>query len=460
MNKCFPPFFTRLYSSLFFAIFASVLLTFLVLDQWNEKDAVEDFIADTVFIKKILETQRHNTNLDVGDFYHQIDSDNYPFDVDWLSATEQGPPCDDCEYVNKLHGVEVYERESGAMLSLHSFPNSLAKLIIMDKPEEGEHGYNQGNEQEYGILPDNMREEPFDVEEFSLLILLSVIVIVIGLVLYLPLRKLQKEINYLDDVSEQFGQGNLQVRANNHLSEPLTSLAKSFNAMADSLSSKVNESQVFAQAVPHELRTPLSRMQLATGILRKQGASAEQITLVDNIDQYIDDLDELCGQVIQFSQLNIQINQADYQHIDVNDFIEHRLEQLQLDKNVLVTVNLPEHASFYSHTLNLRLIIDNMLKNAVNHARNKVVISVVQVKSHEKKCVEIVVEDDGVGISAQDYETIFIPYSRLDNSRSRKTGGLGMGLAITKSSVQQLGGEIAVEKANLGGAKFVVTLPN
>jgi signal transduction histidine kinase len=300
-----------------------------------------------------------------------------------------------------------------------------------------------------------MSNEPFDIEEYSIFILLFVIVVVIGLVLYLPIRKLQKEINHLNQISFQLGSGNLKVRASNSLAEPLTILAKSFNKMADALSNKVNESQVFAQAVPHELRTPLSRIQLATGILRNKNLTAEQTSLVDNIDQYIDDIDELCSQIIQFSKLNIQTEENDCEYINLNNFITHRISQLILNPLIPVTVNFTEIITINCKAAHLRLIIDNMIKNAVAHAKSKVTISV----SIAVNKIEIIIADDGKGIAEKDYDIIFIPYARLDNSRTRKTGGLGMGLAITKGAVNQLAGEINVSNSTSGGALFKISLP-
>jgi signal transduction histidine kinase len=96
-----------------------------------------------------------------------------------------------------------------------------------------------------------------------------------------------------------------------------------------------------------------------------------------------------------------------------------------------------------------------MIKNAVTHAKSKVSVSVTKVE----KLLEIIIADDGKGILEQDYDTIFMPYARLDNSRSRKTGGLGMGLAITKSAVNQLGGTINISKSSSGGALFTISLP-
>lgn len=443
MNNLFTPFFTRLYGSLFLAIFTSVFLTFAILEKWNEQDATEDFVSDTLFFKELLEVQRQKAKIKASDFYSDIDNSLYPFEIDWLGSNDIRILCNDCIYLNSHENVDVYALENGELLSTHSVPNTSDRFIIKDKLEEPE------------FLDYEQPEELFDIEEYSIFILLFVIVVVIGLVLYLPIRKLQKEINHLNLISYKLGNGNLKVRASNSLSEPLTMLAKSFNKMAEALSNKVNESQVFAQAVPHELRTPLSRIQLVTGILRNKSLTTEQTSLVDNIDQYIDDIDALCSQIIQFSKLNIQPDKNDCEEVNLNDFLAYRISQLILNPIIPVVVNFTEIITLNCKAANLRLIIDNMIKNAVSHAKSNVIVSVNKVGN----MLDITFEDDGKGIPEKDYDTIFIPYARLDNSRTRKTGGLGLGLAITKGAVNQLGGEIHVSSSITGGAQFKITLP-
>lgn len=442
MNNYITPFFTRLYGSLFLAIFTSVFLTFFILDKWNEHDAVEDFVNDTIFVNNLLESQRKIKKIQANDFYSNIDKQDYPFDIGWLGAKDIRQLCTECVFLNSHKNIDVYELEDGELLAIHAIENTSDKFIIKDKSQELElNGYD---------LP----EESFDIEEYSIFILLFVIVVVIGLALYLPIRKLQKDINHLNLISSQFGKGELKSRAN-HLSEPLTILAESFNRMALALSNKANESQIFAQAVPHELRTPLSRIQLATGILRKKSTSSEQVDLVNNIDQYITDIDELCSQIIQFSKLNIQTDENSNEEFNLNHFIEHRISQLTLNSTICVDAHFTENITVNCNAANLRLIIDNLLKNAVSHAKSNVIVNVNKVVAF----VEISIEDDGKGIPKQDYETIFIPYARLDNSRTRKTGGLGMGLAIVKSAVNQLDGEISISSSASGGARFKIKLP-
>ena len=126
-----------------------------------------------------------------------------------------------------------------------------------------------------------------------------------------------------------------------------------------------------------------------------------------------------------------------------------------VEYTICVDAHFTENITVNCNAANLRLIIDNLLKNAVSHAKSNVIVNVNKVAAF----VEISIEDDGKGIPKQDYETIFIPYARLDNSRTRKTGGLGMGLAIVKSAVNQLDGEISISSSASGGARFKIKLP-
>lgn len=441
MNKFITPFFPRLYGTLFLAIFTSVFITFFILDKWSEHDAVEDFVADTILIKNLLESQRTAQKMQANLFYSNINNRLYPFDIDWLGSKELAAVCRNCTYLSSHKNIDVYELDNGALLSIHTIANTSSKFIIKDKLTASEH-FNQ-----------DLPSEPVDIEEYSVFILLTVIIVVIGLTLYLSIRRLQKDITHLNLISRQFGKGDLTARVK-PLPEPMTTLANSFNKMALSLSSKVNESQIFAQAVPHELRTPLSRIQLATGILRKKSTCSEQIALVDNIDQYITDIDELCSQVIQFSKLNIQPETDCYKELNVNHFIEYRISQLLLKETITIEANFNQIINVNCHAANLRLVIDNLLKNAVQYAKERVVINVLKIEMS----LEITVEDDGPGIAKDDYEMVFIPYARLDGSRTRKTGGIGLGLAIVKSAVNQLGGKISVANSSSGGASFKVTL--
>ncbi|EDQ01748.1 sensor histidine kinase [Shewanella benthica KT99] len=253
------------------------------------------------------------------------------------------------------------------------------------------------------------------------------------------------------------------VRASPKLSEPVKALATSFNQMAESITETVKENQIFAQAVPHEMRTPLSRIQLATGLLRKSSTEPQQVALLDNIDTYIDDIDELTKQVLTFSKLNAAIGEdksISKQVIKLEAYLDERIIQLNQDKtkNVILYCHQQELECDPAY---LRLMFDNLVKNAIRYAKSTVIIC-VEIKEVNQADTQLIitVADDGPGIAKEDFDTIFIPFSRLDKSQNQQTGGLGLGLAIAKAATKRMSGELSVSRPPDGGASFSCRIPS
>lgn len=443
MIKLPSSFFAKLYRYIFVAMLSSVALTFIVIDRWNERSSSEDFVRDTLMVKAQLEAQRQSTDLSVPSFYQSLNSFWLPFDIKWQPTGSMPKYCDDCEYLDKHHNVSVYEAIDGRLISVHALPENQGTLVIGDRDEET-------------ILPANMAEaDVIDLEDSAMIIFCIFIIFSSGIALYLPLRNLQKDINHLDHISEQIGRGEFDVQKETELSAPLNKLADSLHVMASALSHKFNDSQVFAQAVPHELRTPLSRIQLATGILRQKSPSEDQLALIDNIDDYIDDIDELCSQIITFSKLSINNKPVPKQSLNIGEFIHTRVQQLDLPSDKAVSVSGMPDIELAVNEVNFRLVVDNLLNNAGLYAMHQVVVIIEQ----DKNSVTLRVTDDGAGILDQDKADVFVPFARVDKSRNRKTGGLGLGLAITAAAVNTLNGSITIEDATPSGASFIVILP-
>ena len=444
MNKLFSSFFARLYGYIVIAMLASMLLTFAVLDNWNEHNNTEDFVEDTLFVVAVLERQRHEKAQTAQVFYPLLDSLLYPFEVNWINNTSIESKCADCEFIGSYKNVDVYERLDGLLVAVHRLTQAMPGVLLLQDKQT--------------LLPEHRDENlfyAFDLEAYAVEVVCVFIILASGAALYLPLRQLKRNIIHLDDVSEKIGAGDFSVRANKDLPVPLNKLADRFNTMAKELSSKFNESQIFAQAVPHELRTPLSRIQLAAGILRQHMPTEEQLTLIDNIDQYIDDIDGLCTQIIAFSKLNLQSEQSSKKQVSLVNFINTRIQQLALDPDIEIRVYCATSIDLFVNEVNLRLVLDNLLKNAVLYAHQQVT---VRIESKEAQVV-LFIEDDGDGIPEQDRANIFIPFARLDKSRNRNTGGLGLGLAITSAATKAMHGSISVTDADPHGAKFMVVIP-
>jgi len=434
MIRLFNSFFGRLYGALFVAIIASLLLTILIIEQWDSQEGDEDFVKDSVYISNILEQNRSKTGESAEQFYSSLISELYPFAIRWIQ-NDQGY-CESCTLFAQHDKKMFYKLPDGRLSLALSIADEAGFLVVQDHNENVHHTY----------------EEPIHIEDVTISLLCLLIVIAAAIALYRPLSRLESNILELNQVAQKLGNGDLSARANLPAAPPLTELVQQLNTMALALDNKFTESQIFAQAVPHEMRTPLSRIQLAIGLLRKYSLQKEQLELIDNIDNYIDDLDSLCSQILQLSKLNMFANNFVEVKINLMDFITSRLLTISHNKKIKMVVDCEETLIIKTSNVNLRLVVDNLLNNAAKYADKMVVVT---AKQHEQ-FIQIVVQDDGIGIPEHEQENVFVPFARVDKSRNRRTGGLGLGLSIAKAAAQAIGANISVENIRPKGTSFKV----
>lgn len=437
--------FTRLYISMIIALCASILLTTQFLQSYLDKDAIEDFVRDTSYAYQHIQQMWQEESLTAKTYFEDTQSPKpyFHFDLMWLQKWDKQSPCDECRYLSSIKNIPVYENNDGMLFSVYPIPDSENVLVISDR-------------QPLDIVETEESMWYQDVEDLLPIIIFGIALSVIGGVLYYPTRQLHKEIDALIRTQRLFGQGFLHTRAEEDIPDPLNDLAINFNAMAEEIGNKVKEGLVFAQAVPHEMRTPLSRIQLASGLLRKSCNEKKQIELLDNIDTYIDDLDELTAQVVAYSRLNsthIAKETKQEQSIALKDFILSRISVLQHHSGINIQLEIDEYSKLVCNPIHLRLLVDNLLKNALQYTQSRIVILEKSIEGQQI----LTVEDDGPGIPKEQRKYIFVPFARLDKSRDRKTGGLGLGLAIASAAATNLNGTLTVTNGEFGGAKFVLT---
>lgn len=472
MANYLPPLFTRLYVSMIAALCASIFATLYFSEQFLEQSDTVDFYEDTYHVFTEIKSDLNRSGLEPVQYFNDMQLNHYHFNIEWQKQWQGKAECGECEFLNKIAGSFIYRLNDEQLLAAYPLDDTKGALIISDQVPasllfEGSDG------KQALTLAEIWHEDPGELIPFILLIVTA---LAIGATLYYPVRQLQKQINQLIDTNQKFGNGELNARAEQDFSEPVNSLADSFNHMADSITETVKENQIFAQAVPHEMRTPLSRIQLATGLLRKGCQQADERELLDNIDSYIDDIDELTKQVLTFSKLNAALSQEEClkarqskQLINLYEYFQSRVQLLnqkhQLDQDRAIDVALDmEPQQLECDSVYLRLMFDNLLKNALRYATSRVLVTVtVAVGGHDKhdkkNHLVISVDDDGPGIESQHYDSIFLPFSRIDRSRSQQTGGLGLGLAIAKAATRRMHGHLAVSRSELGGARFSCLLP-
>ena len=436
-----PSMFVRLYIGSVIGLVSTVWIFLTLGDGYMRRTEIETFLNDgTYFVDQYIRQHGSPQSL-----YKNLDTNHrqqfYIFELELLNNWDGSPPCDTCELLYTLNGVPVYLRGDDLYTAVFALPNSSHSFVF--------------NESRDFFSPEIVWYE--DSEKNFLIALLLAIFIAIGLSIYLPVWRLQRHIQNLVDTQNKFGLGKLHTRANTNLPKPVSELAKSFNEMAEEIESKVKQSHIFSQAIPHEVRTPLSRIQLAADLLRRK-APEDQHMLFEDIDTYIDDINELTSQIMMLSKLNVMDNSF-FELVKINvDVAEYCLERVRYAKfsNVNFSNRLESGVRSKFDCTMARLIIDNVMKNANNYSHDKVWVTL----DENAESWLLIIEDNGPGIPAEKREEVLMPFARLDESRSIQNHvGFGLGLAIAKAAAKKMGWGITIFDSKHGGAKFTIVIP-
>jgi signal transduction histidine kinase len=456
MNKLSLSLFSRLYLAIVISVILSVSLTKYFMSSYEDQEDFNEFIFE---INNIFKEIAVNADRKITTEQQAIPL-GFPLD-NFLTAKLVNPDmnsdiCPDCKLITRINNTFYYQMKSGERFVEFKLPKFKSNIIIYEK-----------NESEINItdfpaeLPESLAQAMLENEDVDIVFLSLILItsLFLGFAIYWPIKNLQKQIKSLIDTLHQFGSGNLTVKADEYIQKPLDELAHSFNEMAQAIADNVKERDTFSQAIPHEVRTPLSRIQLASGLIRRKSTDLDVLTLVDDIDNYVVDINELIGQIVEFSKItSSKEDEVDqFQTMEVKAFIESRLSLLANNQTKSFTLSVDDSLEFTSNPFYLRLLVDNFIKNAFNHAQEQIKISANVITLDNNQQLSLTVEDDGMGVPLDDRETIFIPFARLDKSRSRKTGGLGLGLPIAKAAATKMAGKIVVSESSLGGAMFSFT---
>lgn len=293
-----------------------------------------------------------------------------------------------------------------------------------------------------------------------LLIALFVIVIGAALVTALVARRVLGPIHALRHAVDQMASGGGSARVTVRGDDELASLGRSFNAMADALAKQEQLKRDLTNDIAHELRTPLTDLRCHIEALQDQVVEVTSDTLstlhseVIHLQRLVEDLGEL-------SRAEARQLPLEPEAVVVAEVVAHLTRQATpraaaLGVSVLAA-RVDEAAQAWVDRGRLQQVLGNLLDNALVHTPSWGTIG-ISVQSGTGG-VAISVSDSGPGIPADHLPHIFDRFYRVDASRSRTTGGVGLGLAIARQFVEASGGHIGVDSPSSGGTVFTVTLP-
>lgn len=252
------------------------------------------------------------------------------------------------------------------------------------------------------------------------------------------------------------------------LSDPLDNVALNTSNLIEHISLLEKQHQInlnnqrdLMHAVAHEFRGPMARITFALDLLNDKDSSQDPNSLKENIESALTELDSLVTEVLDYSRLKDGHQNLKPEYFDVVASLETILSKTKAvyPEKQFTLNNLSDSETiecFLDQRLTERAII-NLVRNAARFSLKQVLIS---ININNDADLEIAIEDDGSGVPPGKRERILEPFTRLDYSRNRDSGGVGLGLAIVNSVIKRHEGVLQVnDSKKLGGAAFVVTLP-
>lgn len=267
-----------------------------------------------------------------------------------------------------------------------------------------------------------------------------------------PVIKLNKAVN---DVAA----GNLDSTVAVTRQDEVGQLATAFNEMTAKLKSSTVLRQRFLAGVAHELRTPLTILKanlegIADGVI---AADQEQI---HSLTEEVDRLTKLVGELRELSFLEAGQSNPEYREVDVVNTLRQVIQKsrpIASEKNLLLTIEVDEPIlAIWADITMLQQMVYNLIMNGIRYTtEGSIKVKVVQALDN----VEITVIDTGIGIATEDIDHIFDHFYRVDQARTKKSGGTGLGLALVKQMVLAHGGQVYVTSSLGQGSTFTLRLP-
>ncbi|MGJ9419372.1 ATP-binding protein [Massilia sp. CMS3.1] len=282
--------------------------------------------------------------------------------------------------------------------------------------------------------------------------------VIVALALLVPIalwsRSHWQGLQSLSRVADEFGAGKLSARAHMQPSSSIYPLAERIDHMADRIEELLVSQKNLLHSVSHELRTPIARLEFALELL---GAKTDDPALHKRIAAMEGDVSELNSLVSELlGMARLDSGQAPQRETVELAALLHTVEAaLPPGQPVLAIDCAPDVGTIEADARLLGRALSNLLRNAQKYAASTIRVTA----RREGARVTIAVEDDGPGIPPDERERIFEPFYRLDRSRDRATGGFGLGLSIARKAVLLHGGLVQVTGSELGGARFLVVLP-
>jgi signal transduction histidine kinase len=291
-------------------------------------------------------------------------------------------------------------------------------------------------------------------------------VVISGIVCFGLARYLTAPIERLRMAAQQLSRGDLSARAgkeNERRKDEIADLVGDFDKMAVQIQSLIYAQRRLISDVSHEFRSPLTRINLALEPIRKID-NLRVATAIERVERETGRLDEMVRKLLVLSRLEAEGQLVEKSNLGLDELLQEVVLdadfEAQAERRRVVLRKL-ESCHVFGNEDMLRSAFENVIRNAIRYtnAETQVEVTVQRDMKNEGSTVSVTVRDHGPGVPPESLEALFRPFYRLDDSRERKTGGVGLGLSITKQAVILHGGKVEAANPPDGGLEITITLP-
>ncbi len=268
-------------------------------------------------------------------------------------------------------------------------------------------------------------------------------------------------VRALGRAARRLGAGDLAYRVEEPGRDEIGDLSRTFNAMAEGLETAEQRRRALVADVAHELRTPLSNIQGYLEAVKDGVLEADEET-IDTIHGQARQLSRLVEDLRVLAMAESGALRLDLAETSVGELLRRTADAFMpraASRGVSLRVQADEGAPpVMADRARIEQVVGNLIDNAVTHSPDGGSVSLTCERSNDGG-VRVTVADDGPGIPPEEAEAVFERFYRVDPSRSRATGGAGLGLTIARQMIEAHGGRIRLEPSEGGGSRFVFELP-
>ena len=252
-------------------------------------------------------------------------------------------------------------------------------------------------------------------------------------------RRLVRPLGQLAAAARRFGGGETAARAALHRDDELGDLGRAFDDMADRTASLITAQRQLMGDVSHELRTPLARIRVALELAAEDPGAAKE--LLTEVGGDLDEIDQLIADILTTARLDAEPQLA-RRPTPVGDVADRAAERFvaRHPGRTLERTGAPQSRAIDCDPVLLRRALDNLLDNAAKYSDAPVTLAV----RPNGAAVAFEIVDRGIGMTAAELERAGTPFWRADTSRARKTGGVGLGLALARRIARAHGGDVTL----------------